>query len=162
MSLRQWIFTHTPNFNPIRPAVSELQTQTFFKFNDGVCSARSWRRPAPDTSETSENCADGSLATYQIWARSAKQFPSYGTVKSSVIPSLSTCHALHLTLKSVEVGSAHGRKNVATHKRKPFVKRTCDCWDISLSKPWPRLEGRSYWLFSDILRDKRSRLSGTG
>ena len=35
------------------------------------------------------------IATHQIWARSAEPLPSYSTVKFYDIPSLCTCHALH-------------------------------------------------------------------
>ena len=37
-SLSRWVSTYIPNFNPIRPAVSELQTRKFFKFKNGVCT----------------------------------------------------------------------------------------------------------------------------
>ena len=96
-----------------------------------------------------EGWADGYVATYQIWARSAKPFPSYSTVKFHNIPSLCTCHVLHSTPRSVKVWSTHGRRNVATHERKPSVNRTCGCWAITLAKAWPgrpagRPAGRSY------------------
>ena len=73
-------------------------------------------------------------------------FPSYSTAWFHDIPSLCTCHALHSTPISVEIGSTHGRKNVATQERKLFAKRTCGCWDINLAKAWRRPAGKPLML----------------
>ena len=53
----------------------------------------------------------------------------------------------------VDIGSARGRKNVATQERKPFVKRTSGCWDIRLTKGRPA--GPLILILSVILRYTR-------
>ena len=143
-----------PHFNLIRPVISELQTRKFFKFKDEVCKCARGGFPLLTPLK---GWTDGYLATYQIWAQSAEPFWSFSTVKFHDMPSLCTCHALHSTPIWVGIGSTRGRKNVATQERKPFVKRTCGCWAISLVKAWPRPAGRLYWLFSVILTDTSGR-----
>ena len=73
------------------------------------------------------------------------------------IPSLCTPHVLQWSPRWVDIGTIHGRRNVATHHRKPLVNRTRGCRDISSSKasPW-RPAGRSYSDFSTISRRTRS------
>ena len=75
-----------------------------------------------------------------IWTRSAEPFPSFSMAIFYDIHSLCSCtyHALHSTLRSIEIGPTHGRENMATHERKSFVKWKSACWDISLAKAWPR------------------------
>ena len=62
-SLSQWVSTHIPNFHPICPAVSELQTQKFVKFKDGVCTCA---RGGSPLLTLLNGWADGYLARYQI------------------------------------------------------------------------------------------------
>ena len=95
-------------------------------------SSNAWarRHPAPDSSRGLGWWVSSHI---QIWARSANSFPSYNTECFATFPhSACAYHALLSTPRSIEVGFTHGRRNGATHDKKPFVKRTCGCWDISL------------------------------
>ena len=55
------------------------------------------------------------------------------------------------------VGSIHGRRDVATHQRRPFVNRTRGCKDISSSKASRGrvVSGRSY-SFLSIMYERAS------
>ena len=62
-----------------------------------------------------------------------------------------TLHVPQWLPRWMGVGSIHGRRDVATHQRRPFVNRTRGCRDISSSKasrsrvgPCRAVSGRSY------------------
>ena len=130
--------------------------ENWFEFEDGAFTCER-RHPASDSSRFLGWWVSSHI---QIWGRSARPFPSYSSVKFRDIPPPSPLHAPRdtLTPRSVEVGSVHGRRNVATQERKPFVERTCGCWDISLWKAWLRSADRqaAHTDLSPLFPDKRA------
>ena len=71
-------------------------------------------------------------------------FPSYAldTFRDTL---RRTCHVRRSLSGRVKVIWIHGRRNVASHQRRPHVKRTCGCRDISSSKA---SRGRVGWCWA--------------
>ena len=65
-----------------------------------------------------------STHTHEILSVSAYPFLCQSLVANFYTPSLCTCHVLQWLPRWMGVGSIHGRGDVATHRRRPFVIRT--------------------------------------
>ena len=139
--------------------ISAQSTQPFPRYGKGGTSARVYVRTCiGNPPVTCVICvAARSPNAHQILSPSAHPFLSYSLAANFDNPSLCTCHVPQWLFRWMGVDCIHGRKNVSTPERKPFVKRICGCWNISLAKAGPRPAGRpagrSCWLFSVILKE---------
>ena len=117
-----WVSNHKLHFSAIRPTISEL------------------RKREPEHVQmypTHELCKmHHGLVT--------KHTPNFVTIGLSIpelslaanfyIPSLSTCQVPQWLPRWMGVGSIHGRRDVVTHQRRPFVYQARGCRDISRQK----------------------------
>ena len=118
--------------------ISARSVQLFPRYGKGGTYARAHLRKCRCTPVTPPmTCviciAAWSLNTHQMLLPSAHLFPSYRLAANFDALSLCTCHVPQWLPRWMGVGSIHDRKNVATRKRKPLVKRTRGCRDIGKS-----------------------------
>ena len=119
--------------------ISTQSVQSFPRYGKGGTSARAHVQMYP-THDLLTCIASWSLNTHQIWSQSAFSFLIYSLMAKFYTPSLCTCHVPQWLPRWMGVGSIHGRRDVATHQRRPFVNQTRGCRDISSSKAsWGRV-----------------------
>ena len=119
----------------------QIQRNSYSRFRDterrASAHVRTFARSHVQMYPTQDLCnmhRGWSLNIHQILSLSAYPFPSYSLAANFYSPSLCTCHMPQWLPRWTGVGSIHGRRDAATHQRRPFVNQTRGCRDISPSK----------------------------